>query len=112
MIAAEHEGPLSDPEVKRAADQMAKAGREVVGQNLLALTENRAFMFWFSRWYVPMQKAMIPLDSGSKLVAFMAKRELLVQMAQEMEAASPGFDLRVLEVREEYDRMLQGAARE
>ena len=112
MIAGEHEGVLTDPEVKRQADQASKFARSVIEQNVLALTENRAFLFWFSRWFGPMLTATPPIDGGAKLVGFAAKRELLIQQAQEMDQMSPGFFQRVLEVRDEYERSLRGAAKE
>jgi len=110
--ADEHEGPLADPKVKKAHDRAERRSREIVGDNLLALTENKAFLFWFSRWFMPMIDTVVPVDGGAKLVAFAAKRELLITMKEELESASPGALSRLVEIRATYENELRAFAQE
>lgn len=106
----EHEGDLSNPEAKRSADRVASRVREIVGDNLSALTENKAFLFWFQRYGYPLITGVVPVNNGSMLASFSGQRELILKMLNEMDEASPGFLSRMLAVRDEYERELRRVA--
>lgn len=110
MRADEHEGDLNSTEVKRQADQMNARAREILGDAFLHLTENEAFLLWFSTHAHPMMVQNFPVNNGSLLAHFMGKRELVLKMIDEMDSASPGFLQRMLGVRVKYHNDLRHAA--
>jgi hypothetical protein len=74
------------------------------------LTESEAFLLWISKYVYPMMTQNFPVNNGSLLAHFMGKREFILQMIDEMDAASPGFLKRVLVVRDQYARDLEVTA--
>lgn len=110
MRADEHEGDLNSTETKRAADRMNSRARQILSGDLADLTENDAFLRWFGKYAHPMMTQNFPVNNGSLLAHFMGKREMILQIIDEMESESPGFLKRVLIVRERYENDLRLAA--
>src|SRR5438270_167530 len=108
--ADEHEGALNDSEVKRQSDRANSRAAEILRNDALALTENGAFLRFFSRFAYPALAQNFPVNNGSTLAHFMGKRELVLQIIDELDAQSPGFIRRMLEARDDYQRELQRAA--
>lgn len=108
--ADEHEGTLNDTETKRAADRMNSRARKILSHDLADLTENTAFLRWFGKYATPVLTQDFPVNNGSALAEFMGRRQLVLQVIEEMDAESPGFLKRVLIVREEYEKDLRHAA--
>lgn len=111
MRADEHEGDLSNTEVKRQNDQMNAEARKILAEDLLMLTESEAFLRWFGKHAVPALTQAFPVEHGSKLAQFMGRRELVLDVIKEMDDISPGFVRRIFEVREKYETRLRHAAR-
>ena len=101
--ADEHEGDLNDSAIKRQGDRTKKRANEVLRGDLFALTENQTFLRWFGKYAYPTLVQNFPVNSGSELAKFMGRRELILQVVDEMDATSVGFLRRVLEARDQYE---------
>ena len=110
MRADEHEGELNNTEIKRAKDRMNKREREILEEDVNALVENKAFLRWFSRYAYPALMQAVPVNNGSMLAEFMGRRQLIIQIVDEMNTMSPGFLQRILSARSDREHELQLAA--
>lgn len=108
--ADEHEGSLSDTEVKRQHDRMESRAKQILQSDVLELTESGAFLRWFGKYAHPVLTQDFPVNNGSTLAQFMGRRQVVLQIISEMDEHSPGFVRRVLEARDDYERELQRAA--
>lgn len=108
--ADEHEGVLSDTQVKREADQRNARALQILSNDLLDLTESDVFLRWFGKYAAPALTQDFPVNNGSTLAQFMGRRQLVLQIVEEMDQASPGFLKRVMIVREQYENDLRLAA--
>lgn len=106
MRADQHEGVLNDTEVKRRADKANSRAKEILHHDLLALTENGAFLRWFGKYAYPALVQNFPVNNGSLLAHFMGRRELILQVVDEMDRESPGFIARILAARSDFENEL------
>lgn len=107
----EHEGDLNDTDVKRARDMREAEARKILYSDLNELTENDAFLRWFGKFAHPALTQDFSVNNGSNLAQFMGRRQIVIQMMADMDLAAPGFMLRMLTVREQYERRLEAATR-
>jgi hypothetical protein len=108
--ADEHEGLLTDPELKKQADKVAKRTAAILRNDVAELTESGAFLRFFGRYATPALFEDYPVNNGSTLAHFMGGRGLVLRMIKELENEHPGFIDRMLAARLDYQRELEKAA--
>ena|SRR3989442_486895 len=108
--ADEHEGDLNDTETKRRHDRAEARAVQILQHDALELTESGTFLRWFSKYAYPMLVQNFPVNNGSMLAHFMGKRELVLQIVDEMNLYAPGFMQRMLSARADYEHQLEQAA--
>jgi len=106
MRADEHEGELNDSELKRQKDKADARAREILGQDLLDLTESGSFLRWFQKYAHPVLMQDVSVADPHVLAQFMGRRQLVLQIIEEMDFASPGFIHRLFAAREAYENEL------
>lgn len=108
--ADEHEGDLNNTEVKRQHDRRESRAAQILSADVMELTESGAFLRWYGKYLYPSLMQDFPVNNGSLLAQFMGRRQLALQIKDEMEMLSSGFIRRVLEARDNYESELQRAA--
>lgn len=108
MRADEHEGDLNDTQVAREADMRDATAFKILTQTNLLLTDDANFLLWIQKYVYPMMAQRVP-EHGADLERFMGRRNLLIEMINEMELAEPGFLSRVLGARDRYAQILLAA---
>jgi len=110
MRADEHEGDLGSTEEKRLGDQVSKYARKILVSDARELSENPIFLRWFQKYAYPALMQDFPVNNGSSLAEFMGRRQLVIQIKNDMESAVPGFLIRVLHARDQYETELRQVA--
>lgn len=110
MRADEHEGDLNNTEVKRQHDRVEARSTQILRSDIAELTEAGAFLRWYGKYLFPVLMQDFPVNNGSLLAQFMGRRQLALQIKEEMDLHSPGFINRVMAARMDYERELEMAA--
>ena len=104
----EHEGELTNPEARRAAQKRNAEANRILTENLRRLSTDDDFLLWFQRHAYPAMIQAIP-EHGADLERRMGHRNLIASIVSEMDTAAPGFLSRMIAAREEYDTRLRAA---
>jgi hypothetical protein len=88
--ADEHEGLLTDPELKKQADKVAKRTAAILRNDVAELTESGAFLRFFGRYATPALFEDYPVNNGSTLAHFMGSRGLVLRNDQGVGERAPG----------------------
>lgn len=108
MRADQHEGDLNNTQAANAARAMEAEAQKILGQTFLLLADDDNFMLWFQRFAYPVMTQHVP-EHGADLERFMGRRQLVIQIIQEMELVAPDFTMRVLNARHRYQKMIVAA---